>query len=102
MKSIAFCSVLISLAGTLAAAQSAGVPANACDLEFARFLVTQQVSESRSVTDGSKRIRILVRAADFLWKFDEATARSNFAEAFKIAVERFRERGFEEKRSGEG
>jgi len=66
-----------------------------CNEEFARFLVDQQVSESRSVEQTDKRIRILMRAAEFLWKYDEPTARDYFTEAYKVATDRFREKGFE-------
>ena len=68
-----------------------------CNEEYAKFLVDQQVSESRSVEDTDKRIRILIRAADFSWRYDQPTAREYFAEAFKFAGERFSEKGFEKK-----
>lgn len=67
----------------------------ACNEEFARFLVDQQVTESRSVEETDKRIRILIRAADFVWKYDQPTARAYFTEAFKTAGDRFKEKGFE-------
>lgn len=66
-----------------------------CNVEFAKFLVDQQVAEGRSVTETDKRIRILTRSADFVWKIDEPTAREYFTEAFKVATERFAEKGFE-------
>lgn len=66
-----------------------------CNEEFARFLVDQQVSESRNVEQTDKRIRILIRAAEFIWKYDEPTAREYFAEAYKFATDRFKEKGFE-------
>lgn len=72
----------------------------ACNPEFAKILVEQQVSESRTVEETDKRIKILIRAAEFLWKFDEPTARGYFAEAFKVANDRFSQLGFEEKKSG--
>ncbi len=68
-----------------------------CNGEFAKFLVDQQVSESRSVAETDKRVRILIRSADFLWKFDQPTAREYFTEAFKVATDRFAEKGFEKK-----
>ena len=66
-----------------------------CNDEYAQFLVEQQVLESRSVQETDRRIRILIRAADFLWTFDQPTARQYFTEAFKIAGDRFKEKGFE-------
>ncbi len=68
-----------------------------CNMEFAKFLVDQQAAESKSVTETDKRIRILIRSADFVWKIDQPVARGYFSEAFKVATERFREKGFERK-----
>lgn len=68
-----------------------------CNTEFARFLVDQQVAESKTVEETDKRIRILTRSADFIWKFDQPAAREYFTDAFKIATERFKEKGFEKK-----
>ena len=76
-------------------AQTTNPELPACNEEFAQFLVAQQVSESRSVEQTDKRVRILIRAADFLWKFEEPTAREYYTEAFKVATDRFNEKGFE-------
>lgn len=85
----------LASAGVGSNAQVETVESPACNEEFARFLVDQQVSESRSVEQTDKRIRILIRAAEFLWKFEEGKARDHFTEAFKVASDRFREKGFE-------
>ncbi len=69
----------------------------ACNTEFAKFLVDQQVTESRAVAETDKRIRILARSGDFVWKLDQAAGREYFTEAFKVANERFNEKGFEKK-----
>jgi hypothetical protein len=66
-----------------------------CNDEYAQFLVEQQVMESKTVPETDRRIRILIRAADLLWTFDQPTARQYFTEAFKVAGERFKEKGFE-------
>ena len=66
-----------------------------CNDEYAKFLVSQQVSESGSIPETDRRIKILIRAADLLWKFDQTIAREYFTEAFKVAGDRFREKGFE-------
>lgn len=76
--------------------------AGACNNEFAKFLVDQQVAESRSITQTNKRVRILTRSADFLWKFDQPIARAYFTEAFKVATEHFAEKGFENKQEKGG
>ncbi len=68
-----------------------------CSAPLARQLVEQQAIESRSVGETDQRINILLRVADFLWIADRDSARKFFAEAFQIAQERFREKGFETK-----
>ncbi|MEO7659929.1 MAG: hypothetical protein ABIV48_09975 [Pyrinomonadaceae bacterium] len=78
-------------------AQIAGAESAACNAQFAQLLVEQQVMESKSVVEPVKRIKILLRSADFLWKFDQPTARAYLAEAWKMAEDRFKETGFEKK-----
>ena len=78
-------------------AQEPRVESGSCNAEFSKFLVDQQVSESKTVAETDKRIRILTRSADFLWKFDQPTSREYFTEAFKVANDRFTEKGFEKK-----
>ena len=78
-------------------AQETKVDSGGCNPDFAKFLVDQQVAESKSVPETDKRIRILTRSADFLWKFDQPTAREYFTEAFKVANDRFNEKGFEKR-----
>ena len=75
--------------------------ASGCNPVFARQLVEQQVADGKSVADTRKRIKILLRSADFLWKFDEETARKYFAEAYSVAEKRFTEKGFEDKKIDE-
>ncbi len=76
-------------------------PAPACNPNFARLLVEQQADDGKSIEDTEKRIKILLRSADFLWKFDEETARKYFSEAYSIAEKRYSEKGLEEKKLGE-
>lgn len=73
-----------------------------CNDDFAKSLVDQQVAESRSVAETDKRVRILTKSADFLWKFEQPRAREYFAEAFKVASDRFKEKGLENKTYGGG
>lgn len=89
--------VILATTSVSALAQVAGNNSPVCNSEFAHLLVQQQVGESKSVTDSVKRIKILLRAGDFLWKLDEPTARSYFGEAWKMADDRFKEKGFEKK-----
>ena len=87
---------IVCFFGSVAMSQtpSANLPP-ICNDEYAKFLVDQQVAESKSVQETDKRIRILIRAADFLWNFEQPTAREYFTEAFKVAGDRFKEKGFE-------
>lgn len=86
----------ISLAFALASsAQIASTDVQACNPKMAQMLVEQQVAESKSVTARPKRVKILLRSADFLWPLDQPTARSYFIEAFTNAKDHFAEKGFE-------
>lgn len=98
MRIPVLCTVAL-FAGGLFAQAPEPLAAPVCNAEFAQLLVQQQVMEGRSVTDPVKRIKILNRSADFLWPFDEPTARSYFAESWKMADDRFKEAGFETKKS---
>ncbi len=93
MRIVTLCVVIFAAA--FAQAQAPALPAPVCNAEFAQLLVEQQVMEGKSVTDPVKRIKILNRSADFLWTFDEQTARKHFAESWKMADDRFKEKGFE-------
>ncbi|MGH9820391.1 MAG: hypothetical protein ACRD43_09500 [Pyrinomonadaceae bacterium] len=77
--------------------QNTSLESPICNVEVARLLVDQQVTESRNVEDTDKRIQILIRSADFAWKFDQPTARDFFTEAFKVATDRYHEKGLEKK-----
>lgn len=80
---------------------NANKPLKECSAVMARQIVEQQAEESKSVAETDKRIKILLRIADFLWQNNEETARKYFAEAFQFAQERFREKGFEDKKEKE-
>lgn len=64
-----------------------------CDANLATQLVRQQVRESSTITANDKQIRILVRSADFLWKYDEPAARDFFADAFNRAEAEYEKAG---------
>lgn len=64
-----------------------------CDADLGRQLVEQQAIESSSIEETDKRIKILIRVADFLWDKDENAARKYFTEAFRTARDRFQEKG---------
>ena len=96
--------VLAMVLSTSALAQDAEpvIDEHVCNDDFAKLLVDQQVSEGRSVTETDKRVRILTKSADFLWKFDQPRAREYFTEAYKVATDRYKEKGFERKVHGNG
>jgi hypothetical protein len=56
-----------------------------CNPNYAKLLIDRQISESQSLEESDKRIKILIRAADFLWDIDQENARKYFAEAFQTA-----------------
>lgn len=87
---------VLSLSAALAlSAQIPSTDVQTCNPKMAQMLVEQQVAESKSVTARPKRIKILLRSADFLWPLDQPTARGYFIEAFTNAKEHFAEKGFE-------
>ncbi|CAN5294455.1 hypothetical protein BH20ACI2_BH20ACI2_01940 [soil metagenome] len=86
---------LLFLGSITTSAQIASSDVSACDPKMAQMLVEQQVAESKSVVGRPKRIKILLRSADFLWPLDQPTARGYFVEAFTNAKEHFAEKGFE-------
>jgi len=71
-----------------------------CDAQLAKSLVETQISDSKTVEATDKQIKILIRAADFLWQFEEAAARKHFSDALDLARERFKEKGVEAKGNG--
>ena len=96
-KILSFSALFLTLAAAVSSQtpKPVEVPMEQCNDEFAKYLVDQQVTESRIVTETAKRVRILTRSADFLWKLDQPTARTYFADAFGVATAHFSEKGFE-------
>lgn len=70
--------------------------AKRCEPQLARLLVDQLASDSKSIPETDKRVNVLIKVADFLWVPDVESARSLFAEAFQVARDRFKEKGFEQ------
>ena len=95
LRNILLVAAISSIVVAAASSQAPQPETPPCNEEFARFLVEQQVTESRTVEQTDKRIRILIRAAEFLWKVEEPVGREYFSEAFKVANDRYREKGFE-------
>ncbi|MFN2501822.1 MAG: hypothetical protein ABR530_07420 [Pyrinomonadaceae bacterium] len=101
LNKLAFFILLLALGSAAAFSQISSAESGACNPKTAQMLVEQQVLESKSVVERPKRIKILLRSADFLWPLDRVTARSYFIEAFKTAGEHFAEKGFERKTIGD-
>jgi hypothetical protein len=93
MKKICFLFILIFATLNLPAQTDKKKEIKQCDAQTARQYVEQQAIESKSTTESDKRINILIRVADYLWDKDNDSARKYFAEAFKLAHERFKEKG---------
>ncbi len=72
-------------------------PVKQCNAQLARQIVEQQADFSKTLGETDQRVNVLIKVADFLWTFDEESARRYFAEAFQTARERFREKGLEKK-----
>ena len=94
-NALKFAIALIYLGITSALAQIPSTETSGCNPKTAQMLVEQQVAESKSVVERPKRVKILLRSADFLWLLDQPTARGYFVEAFKTASEHFTAKGFE-------
>jgi hypothetical protein len=87
--------VLIVLAFSVHAQATAKKPIKQCNAQLARQIVEQQADFSKTLEQTDQRINVLIKIADFLWISDQESARNYFAEAFKVAQERFREKGNE-------
>ncbi|MDQ4123853.1 MAG: hypothetical protein M3209_20635 [Acidobacteriota bacterium] len=93
--------ILLFVSFTLAQKNEAEI-IQQCDPQLAKSLVETQISDSKTVEATDKQIKILIRAADFLWQFDEPAARKYFTSALDLAHERFKEKGVESKQFARG
>lgn len=102
MKRSGFIIIFFSLftAFSVHAQTSAKKPVKQCNAQLARQIVEQQADFSKTLGETDQRVNVLIKVADFLWTSDQESARSYFAEAFKVAQERFREKGNEPVRTG--
>ena len=74
-----------------ALAQSKGEKSSLCTQNSAFEMVKQQVDLTKTFNDSSRRIAVLIRAADLLWPYQQDKARAIFTEAFELAVENEKE-----------
>ncbi len=80
-------------------AQNEAAPSK-CDATRAFLLIDQQLEEAKKIEATNKKIAVMIRAADLLWKAKESQARKIFAEAFDLAEQHFKEKGDESIRDG--
>lgn len=66
-----------------------------CDPSRAVAVVETQLSEAKAFAEPLKRIKVMTRAADLLWPYEQESARAVFSDAFDLASSYFRERGDE-------
>lgn len=86
--------LIISVVAVISASAQtvARKPLKQCSAVYALQLVDEQATGSKSVAEAEKRINILLKVADFLWVVSEESARGYFAEAFRFAREKAREK----------
>lgn len=74
-----------------AAAQSPPATTDAhpslCSRTYALELIQQQIDLSKTIDDSTKRITVLIRAANLMWPLQQDKARVAFKDAFEIAVQ---------------
>ncbi|MGI8543241.1 MAG: hypothetical protein ACR2MD_07130 [Aridibacter sp.] len=83
---------LISLLNTNFAQQNSTTNADICTPEYSQTLVKQQLSNSDSLTDSEKKIKILLKVAEFFWKADKEQSLDYYKEAFGLAEKDFDEK----------
>ena len=88
---------MVAVSGIASIAQERPPETSICTDQFARSLIDQQFAESKAIEETDKRLQIMARAADLIWPVDEPLARNYFTQAFKVANDRFAEKGVERK-----
>jgi hypothetical protein len=81
---------------TLAQSKSTASPTSSlCNRDDVLQMIQQQAEITRTFDSSVRRVTVLIRAADLLWPFQQARARTVFTEAMELA-----ERDEKEKREG--
>ncbi len=62
-----------------------------CTRDNALEMIKQQIDLTKSFNDATRRITVLLRAADLLWPFQQDKARAVFTEAFELAIDKEKE-----------
>ena len=87
--------VQVSVAQTRKQPTSVKTPPPACETPRALQLVREQLSEAKAFENGAQRAAVMTRAAELLWRFEEAEARAVLADAFEVASAHYKEHGAE-------
>lgn len=70
-----------------------------CNRSNAIDSINQQVEVTKTIDDSTRRIAVLIRAADLLWPVQQERARAVFTEAFELATQNEKETGQRSPRS---
>ncbi len=79
--------------------QTAANNSDICTPEYSQTLVKQQLSNSDSLTDEPKKIKILVKVAEFFWKVDKKQSLDYYKQAFALAEKDFEEKSKDKKKN---
>ncbi len=79
------CVVLIPHTEVLAQTKGEG-KSPLCTRDIALEMVKQQINLTKTFSNTSRRITVLLRAADLLWPYEQSQARAIFTDAFELAT----------------
>jgi hypothetical protein len=71
-----------------------------CSRESALTIIDRQIDLSKTIDNDTKRINLLIRAADLTWPFEQEKARATFTDAFDVASRLFKEKGAPDTKEG--
>src|ERR1051325_6124351 len=71
-----------------------------CSRDTALEIIHRQIDLSRTIDNDSKRIDLILRAADLLWPYEEDKSRVTLTEAFDLANRFFKEKGDKDTNEG--
>ena len=102
LLSFALCGMMLAVGAGAAAQDKSQTPAppSSCSRDNALGIIEQQIGATRTFDNAVQRITVLVHAADLLWAFQQKKARAAFTEAFDLAVQNFKDKGYELMRGG--
>ncbi len=78
------------------------VVSSSCNREAALELIQQQLAESKTVEDDTRRITVVIKSAELLWPYQKEKARAAFLEAWDLSIQHFKEKGDKLVREGTG